>query len=85
VLRLLETHPLAQLTDAVEYALDIGIEDPDSIRTILEHRADRPTELFRLDGRPHLAGVRVEPTDVAAYASLLTTPVSVATDGGVAS
>jgi transposase len=85
VLRLLETHSPAQLTDAVEYALDIGIEDPDSIRTILEHRADRPTELFRLDGRPHLAGVRVEPTDVAAYAALLTTPVSVATDGGVAS
>jgi len=72
VLRLLETHSLAQLTDAVEYALDIGIEDPDSIRSVLEHRADRPTELFRLDGRPHLAGVRVEPTDVAAYASLLT-------------
>ena len=69
-----ETYTLAQLTDAVEYALDIGIEDPDSIRLILEHRADRPTELFRLDGRPHLAGVRVEPTDVAAYASLLTAP-----------
>src|SRR5580704_17283670 len=30
----------------------IGIEDPDSIRSVLEHRADRPTELFRLDGRP---------------------------------
>jgi transposase len=72
VLRLLETHSLPQLTDAVEYALDIGIEDPDSIRSVLEHRADRPTELFRLDGRPHLAGVRVPPTDVTAYASLLT-------------
>jgi hypothetical protein len=71
VLRLLETHSLAQLTDAVEYALDIGIEDPDSIRSVLEHRTDRPTELFRLDGRPHLAGVRVPPTDVAAYATLL--------------
>jgi transposase len=72
VLRLLETHSLARLADAVEYALDLGIEDPDSIRSVLEHRADRPTELFRLDGRPHLAGVRVEPTDVKAYASLLT-------------
>lgn len=71
VLRLLEAHSLAQLTDAVEYALDIGIEDPDSIRSVLDHRADRPTELFRLDGRPHLAGVRVPPTDVAAYAALL--------------
>jgi transposase len=72
VLRLLEAYSLGQLTDAVEYALDIGIEDPDSIRSVLEHRADRPTELFRLDGRPHLAGVRVPPTDGAAYASLLT-------------
>jgi hypothetical protein len=80
VLRLLETHSLAQLTDAVESALAIGIEDPDSIRSVLEHRADRPTDLFRLDGRPHLAGVRVEPTDVAAYAALLTAPA----DGEVA-
>jgi hypothetical protein len=82
VLRLLETHSLAQLTDAVEYALDIGIEDPDSIRSVLEHRADRPTELFRLEGRPHLVGVRVESTDIAAYGELLTataTPM----EGGV--
>jgi transposase len=84
VLRLLEMHTLAQLTDAVEYALDIGIEDPDSIRSILEHRADRPTELFRLDGRPHLAVVRVPPTDVSAYASLLTAPAPAAEDVGVA-
>jgi transposase len=80
VLRLLETHTMAQLTDAVEAALAIGVEDPDSIRSVLEYRADRPTELFRLDGRPHLTGVRVPPTDVAAYASLLT----VAADGEVA-
>jgi transposase len=85
ILRLLESHPLAQLTDAVEYALDLGIEDPDSVRVILEYRADRPTELFRLDGRPQLAGVRVPPTDVAAYASLLTVPAPVAEEMGVAS
>jgi hypothetical protein len=84
VLRLLETHSLAPLTDAVEYALDIGIEDPDSIRSVLEHRADRPTALFRLDGRPHLAGVRVPPTDVSAYASLLTAPALAAAEVGVA-
>jgi transposase len=85
VLRLLETHSLAQLTDAVEYALDIGIEDPDSIRSVLEHRADRPTELFKLDGRPHLAGVKVPPTDVSAYAALLTAPAPVAEEAGVMS
>ena len=77
VLRLLEAHSLAQLTDAVEYALDLGIQDPDSIRVILEYRADQPTELFRLDGRPHLAGVRVPPTDLTVYGELLA-PVAVA-------
>jgi len=45
--------------------------DPDSIRVILDHRADRPVELFTLDGRPHLRAVRVAPTDVAAYGALL--------------
>jgi len=76
VLRLLETHTLGQLGDAVGYALDRGVIDPDSIRVILDHRADRPVELFTLDGRPRLAGVRVEPTDVAAYGALLATGVT---------
>ena len=71
VLRLLETYSVGQLGDAVEYALGIGATDPDSIRVVLDHRADRPVPLFTLDGRPHLAGVRVAPTDVAAYAALL--------------
>ena len=86
VLRLLETHSLAQLTDAVECALDLGTEDPDSIQSVLDHRADHPTELFRLDGRPHLAGVRVAVTDVSAYAALLAAPtLDAATELGVAS
>jgi hypothetical protein len=71
VLRLLEAYSLGQLADAVEYALGIGAIDPDSIRVVLDHRADRPVALFTLDGRPHLAGVRVEPTDVSAYGALL--------------
>jgi transposase len=71
VLRLLEKYSLSELTGAVEYALDIDVIDADSIRTIVEHRADRPVELFSLDGRPHLAHVRVETTDVSAYQALL--------------
>ena len=63
---------LCQLTGAVEYALDIDVIDPESIRTIIEHRAEQPVALFSLDGRPHLAQVRVEMTDVAAYGALLT-------------
>jgi transposase len=72
VLRLLESFTLAQLSDAVEYALDIDVIDPDSIRVIVEHRRTTPVELFSLDGRPELAGVRVETTDVSAYQALLT-------------
>ncbi len=75
VLRLLERFSQAQLTSAVDYALDIDVIDPDSIRTILEHRADRPVPLFRLDGRPHLAHVHVETTKVAAYQALLAAEV----------
>lgn len=71
VLRLLEKFSLPQLTAAVEYALDIDVIDADSIRTIVEHRSDQPVELFPLDGRPHLAHVRVETTDVSSYQALL--------------
>ena len=72
VLRQLERFSLPQLNEAIEYALDIDVIDADSIRTILEHRAERPVALFSLDSRPHLAHVRVETTDVAAYGALLT-------------
>jgi transposase len=71
VLRLLEAFPLPQLTDAIDYALGIDVIDPDSIRVILDHRADRPVDLFTLDGRPQLRAVRVAPTNVAAYTILL--------------
>ena len=70
-LRLLEHATLGQLTDAVEYALDIGIQDADSIRVILEHRRQAPTALFSLDGRPHLKTVQVTTTNVSAYQALL--------------
>jgi transposase len=71
VLRLLEKFSLPQLTEAIEYALDIDVIDVDSLRTILEHRTDPPVALFSLDGRPQLAQVQVETTDVAAYQVLL--------------
>lgn len=71
VLRLLEVYSLPQLTEAVDWALMIGVIDPDGIRSILDHRADRPVPVFSLDGRPHLASVRVPVTDVTAYGVLL--------------
>ena len=61
---------LSHLTDAIEYALDIDVIDPDSIRVILEHRQEKPVELFSLDGRPQLKTFHVETTDVSAYAAL---------------
>ena len=71
ILRLLERHSLAQLTDAVAYALDLGVVDPDSVRVILDYRADRPVALFPLDGHLHLHGVRVAVTDIRGYNVLL--------------
>jgi hypothetical protein len=71
-LRLLESCSAAELASAVEYALDIGIHDADSIRVILEHRRESPVGLFSLDGRPHLKTVAVTETEVSAYQTLLT-------------
>jgi hypothetical protein len=71
VLRLLERFPLEQLTDAVEYALEIDVIDADAIQLIVEHRAERPVPFFRLDGRPHLQRVHVDLTRVASYGALL--------------
>jgi len=71
VLRLLEHASPAELAGAIEYALDIGTTEADAVRLILEHRRERPVKLFRLDGRPHLADVVVEPPHLAAYQTLL--------------
>ncbi|MDC0934977.1 IS21 family transposase [Pirellulales bacterium] len=76
VLLLLETFSLAELQAAVEYALDIGIHDADSIGMILEHRREEPTALFSLDGRPQLKLVYVQQTNVAAYQALLAEDLS---------
>jgi hypothetical protein len=72
VLRLLERASLEELTDAVDYALDLDITDADSILVISEHRRESPVALFSLDGRPHLKVIHVEPTNVGVYQSLLT-------------
>lgn len=45
VLRLLEKFSSIQLTVADEYAVDLDVIDADSIRTIVEHRADEPVQL----------------------------------------
>lgn len=70
VLRLLEHASLAELTRAVQMALELGTVDADAVRLILEHGRERPAGLFCLDGRPHLKLVGVPAPDLAAYTSL---------------
>ena len=70
VLRLLEQATLSQLTAAVDYALSIGAKSADAIQLILRSQQEPPVDLFCLDGRPHLQGVRVPLPDLGAYQSL---------------
>ena len=70
VLRLLEHASLAELTEAVDYALSIGANSSDAVRLILQARQEKPVDLFCLDGRPHLKGVQVPPPNLQAYQSL---------------
>jgi hypothetical protein len=70
VLRLLEKCSLGELTIAVERALAIGANTADAVRVLLEVTREAPIRLFRLDGRPHLAGVTVPRPDLAAYRAL---------------
>jgi transposase len=71
VLRLLESTTVRELANAVEHALSIGAINHDAIRLILEHRREQPVRMFSLDGRLHLAAVRVQPPDHHAYRGLL--------------
>jgi hypothetical protein len=70
VLRLLEKCSLAELAAAVGRALAIGATTADAVRVLLEVAREAPVALFRLDGRPHLAGVSVPRPDLAAYHAL---------------
>jgi hypothetical protein len=70
VLRLLEKCSLDTLTAAVHRALAIGATTADAVRVLLEVTRESPVRLFRLDGRPHLAGVTVPRPDLTVYCAL---------------
>jgi hypothetical protein len=70
VLRLLERCSLGELAAAVDRALAIGATTADAVRVLLEVTREAPVALFRLDGRPHLAGVSVPRPDLGAYHAL---------------
>jgi transposase len=71
VLRLLEKHPLAALRSAVEKGLRHGAIRRDAIAQYLLPREEWRATLFRLDGHPHLRGVRVLAPDIRLYGELL--------------
>ena len=71
ILRLLEQHPLPELQQAVQHALEIGATSADALRLIVEHQREEPVAVFCLDGRPHLKLIRIPQTNVSSYQSLL--------------
>ncbi len=71
VLRLLEKHSLRDLRRAVEQALHIHAHSRDVIAQLLIPQEPWRCTLFRLDGHPHLRGVKVQSPDVRMYGSLL--------------
>jgi len=71
VLRLLEEHPLVAVQRAVEKALRIRAHRREAVSHFLHPHATFSPPTFRLDGRAHLAGVRVAPPDISAYRALL--------------
>jgi transposase len=73
VLRLLEKHPLAKLTLAVDKALAVHAHSRDAVAQFLWPREPWPMTTFRLDGREHLRHVRVDRAELSAYQCLLST------------
>jgi transposase len=71
VLRLLETHRLPTVTQAVKQGLRVNALTRDAIAQFLIPQEDWRQTTFRLDGREHLRHVRVEQTDISQYGSLL--------------
>jgi hypothetical protein len=67
VLRLLEKCSPDELTAAVGRAWAIGATPADAVRVLPEASRETPVALFRLDGRPHLAGVTVPRPDLTGY------------------
>lgn len=71
VLRLLEKHPLKELTRAVERGLELRAHRRDAIAQFLLPPEPWRPATFSLEGREHLRGVTVAGPDLAAYRGLL--------------
>jgi len=71
VLRMLEQHPLPRLRRAVEQALGVGAIRRDAIAQFILPQEEWRATTFRLDGHPHLRGVKVQAPDITQYGELL--------------
>ena len=71
VLRLLETHRLADVTAAVEQALRHHVHTKDGLTQFLPDGPSWRQTTFDLAGRPHLRLVQVAAADLGAYTRLL--------------
>lgn len=71
VLRLMEDHDLARVTQAVLKGIQAGAHTRDAIAQFLIPQPTWHHTTFRLDGRDHLRLVRVAEPDIAAYRDLL--------------
>ena len=71
VLRLLETHPLPRVTQAIENALKLRHCSRDIVAQYLYPDELPMAPTFLLDGREHLQGIRVDAPNLSAYAALL--------------
>jgi transposase len=71
VLRLLEKQPVFRVAHAIEKALEVCQRPTvEVVRSYLYGDESPEVRLFRLDGRPHLAGVRVMAPDLSRYGEL---------------
>jgi transposase len=71
VLRMLEQHPLPRLRRAVEQALGVGAIRRDAIAQFILPQEEWRATTFKLDGHPHLRGVKVQAPDITQYGELL--------------
>jgi hypothetical protein len=72
VLRLIEGRSVERVAEGVKKALRVcDRPTAEVVRSFLFGEEAPEAATFRLDRRPHLAGVRVSPPDVSAYGGLM--------------
>ena len=67
ILCLLEKYSLADLTRAVQRALELGVEDEEAIKNLLLCPPEKTPSRLDLTERAHLAGYRVQAPDLSSY------------------